>query len=100
MSVFDLVARSALVLTELLWDLLGGAREPAKPPADSIITATAAGSLSPHCWGFVAGIEALLACTPHTLGGGGITAEGDLIKSHVINDRGTQPECQLLKQHS
>lgn len=62
MSVFDPVARSALMLTELLGDLLGRVREPAKPPTDSIITAVVAGSLPPCCWGFVAGIENLLVC--------------------------------------
>lgn len=69
MSVFDLVARSALMLTELLGDLLGRVREPAKPPTDSIITAVVAGSLPPCCWGFVAGIENLLVCTLHWLSG-------------------------------
>lgn len=69
MSVFDLVAGSALMLTELLGDLLGRVREPAKPPTDSIITAVVAGSLPPCCWGFVARIENLLACAPHWLSG-------------------------------
>lgn len=69
MSVFDLVAGSALMLTELLGDLLGRVREPAKPPTDSIITAVVTGSLPPCCWGFVAGIENLPVCTPHWLSG-------------------------------
>lgn len=69
MSAFDLVAGSALMLTELLGDLLGRVREPAKPPTDSIITAVVAGSLPPCCWGFVAGIENLLVCTTHRLRG-------------------------------
>lgn len=69
-SVFDPVARSALMLTELLGDLLGRVREPAKPPTDSIITAVVAGPLPPCCWGFVAGIENQLVCTPHWLSRG------------------------------
>lgn len=69
MSVFDLVAGSALMLTELLGDLLGRVREPAKPPTDSIITAVVAGSLPPCCWGFVAGIENPLVCTLYWLSG-------------------------------
>ena len=65
MSVFDLVAGSALMLTELLGDLLRAA----KPPTDSIITAVVAGSLPPCCWGFGARIENLLVCTLHWMGG-------------------------------
>lgn len=75
MSVFDLVVGSVLMLTELLGDLLGRVREPAKPPADSIITAIVAGSLPPCCWGFVAGIENLLVCRPHRLSGENVCGE-------------------------
>lgn len=69
MDVFDPTTRSVLMLTELLGDLLGGVREAAKPPTDSIITAVVAGSLPPCCWGFVAGIESLPVSSPHWLGG-------------------------------
>lgn len=67
--MFDLAARSVMMLTELLGNLLVGVREVATPPTDSIITAVVAGSLPPCCWGFVAGIESLPVSSPHWLGG-------------------------------
>lgn len=94
MSVFDLVAGSAPMLTELLGDLLGRVREPAKPPTDSIITAVVAGSLPPCCWGFVAGIENLLVCTPHWLRGEKVCVWGRVVgteakkKTREENSRG------------
>lgn len=91
MSVFDLVAGSGLMLTELLGDLLGRVREPAKPPTDSIITAVVAGSLPPCCWGFVARIENLLVCTPHWLSGRNECA-GDTAVETQVKENGDRSE--------
>lgn len=91
MSVFDLVVGSALMLTELLGDLLGRVREPAKPPTDSIITAVVAGSLPPCCWGFVAGIENPLVCAPHWLSGESVCVWGGVV-GREVKENGCQSE--------
>lgn len=71
MSVFDLVAGSALMLTELLGDLLRRVTEAANPPPPLIpsLLPLWQGHYRPAAVGSVAGIEKPLVCTTHRLTG-------------------------------